>query len=339
MNCSNRFGLKAHLGQFSLMRILIAGGLGFVGGRVAQHLQQAGHQIVIGSRNAGGSHSWLPKAEVVQTDWGDECALEQICSGVDVVIQAAGMNAQDCAADPVAALELNGLATARLIGAASRVGVSRFIYLSTAHVYASPLTGIITEDTCPRNLHPYATSHHAGENAVLGISQRGKIEGVVLRLSNAFGAPAHKDVNCWSLLVNDLCRQAVQSGKMILRSSGLQQRDFVAMSEVCRIIEHLCSPVFESGDFGTYNVGSGLSQSVFEMGQLIRQRCKQVLGFEPEFQRTATGADEVSEMLAYRPDRLLKMGVNVSHDYNTEIDDLLAFCQVSYNKNHLGEGA
>jgi UDP-glucose 4-epimerase len=144
------------------MRILVIGGFGFVGGRVAKHLHRAGYSIVLGTRQAYSSPEWLRQAEVVQLHWHDAAALERSCRGVDVVIHAAGMNAQDCAADPVSALEFNGLATARLLAAAIRAGVQRFIYLSTAHVYASPLVGTITENTCPRNLHPYATSHLGG---------------------------------------------------------------------------------------------------------------------------------------------------------------------------------
>ncbi len=315
------------------MRILITGGHGFVGGRLGQHFHQVGHQIILGSRALTGRPDWLPHAEVAQIDWHDSRALEQICGGVDVVIQAAGMNAQDCAADPVAALEFNGLATARLLGAASRAGVKRFIYLSTAHVYASPLVGRITEDTCPRNLHPYATSHLAGENAVLSISQRGQIEGIVLRLSNAFGAPLHKDVNCWMLLVNDLCMQAVQNGKIVLRSSGLQQRDFIAMTEVCRVVEHLSCRDFDAPVPNVFNLGAGKSQSVLEMAQLIQRRCRRVLGFEPELQRPEMGADERHERLEYRTDRLAKMDINVSLDNNNEIDSLLAYVQASSNQN------
>src|SRR3546814_20189177 len=97
------------------------------------------------------------------------------------------MNAQNCAANPVEALEFNGVATARLVQAAARVGIRRFIYLSTAHVYCAPLTGTITEDTCPRNLHPYATSHLAGENAVLRAVKAGEISGMVLRFLNVLG--------------------------------------------------------------------------------------------------------------------------------------------------------
>jgi UDP-glucose 4-epimerase len=316
------------------MRILITGGFGLVGGRLGQHLHLAGHQIVLGSRNASDPPNWLAQAEVVKTSWNDGRVLEQICGGVDVVIHAAGMNAQDCAKNPVAALEFNGLTTARLVDAAIRSGVKRFIYLSTAHVYANPLIGTISEDSCPRNLHPYATSHLAGENVVLSA----KMEGIVLRMSNAFGAPVHKDVNCWMLLVNDLCRQAVLTRKMVLRSNGLQQRDFIAIAEVCRVVEHLSACDFNALLSGVFNVGSGVSQSVLEMAHLIQSRCRQLLGFEPELHRPEAGDNENYERLQFRLNGLSQMGVNVSNDNNSEIDGLLEFCR-SNCVQKLGESA
>ena len=312
------------------MRVLVAGGFGFVGGRLVEQLQQVGHKVTVGSRNIKNILEFLPNATVTQINWSDDKALEKICLGVDVVIQAAGMNAHDCAANPVAALEFNGLATARLCAAASRSGVSRFIYLSTAHVYASPLAGIITEDACPRNLHPYATSHLAGENAVLSTERRDKIEGIVLRASNIFGVPVNKEVNCWMLLVNDLCRQAVETGQMILHSNGLQERDFIPMTEFCRIVERLSSYDREVGPSGIFNVGSGVTYSVLEIAKIVGQRCKLVLGFEPKCQRSASSADETCERLVYRSDRLATFGLNVNVDLNAEIDRLLEFCKLSY---------
>lgn len=299
---------------------------------MAQHLRQVGHQIVLGSRKASNSPDWLPQAEVVQTNWKDGRALEQICNGVDVVIQAAGMNAQDCAADPIAALEFNGLATARLVAAASRAGVKRFIYLSTAHVYASPLTGTIDEENCPRNLHPYATSHLAGENAVFCTSQGGKIDSVVLRLSNVFGAPVTKEVSCWVLLVNDLCRQAVQTGKMVLRSSGIEQRDFLPMTDVCRAIEHIALRDFGASEPKLLNIGAGVSQSVLEIAQLIQQRCKWVLGYAPELQHPDANADARPQILEYRVDRQMEIGFRATVDNSTEIDELLLFCQATFSQ-------
>ena len=139
-------------------------------------------------------------------------------------------------------LERNGIPTI-VMGAAKDIvewcGVPRFLYFSTAHVYGSSLEGTITEQTCPRNLHPYATSHLAGEQAVLEAAQRGAIRGVVFRLSNAFGAPVSSEVNCWMLLVNDLCRQAVTTGELALRTAGLQLRDFVTLEDVTRAVLHV----------------------------------------------------------------------------------------------------
>jgi len=317
------------------MRVLITGGFGFIGGRLAVHLAQLGGQIVIGSRKVSSPPVWLPQAEVVQIEWDNAQALERICSGVDIVIHAAGMNAQDCATDPIAALAFNGVATARLVSAANRAKVQRFIYLSTAHIYANPLIGTITEETFPRNLHPYATSHLAGEQVVLSATQCGQTQGIVLRLSNAFGEPMQKDINCWMLLVNDLCRQAVQTRKLVLQTNGLQQRDFIRMSEVCSVTEQLAvvdNSKSISKQLGIFNVGAGTSLSVLDMALLIQQRCLQVLGFEPTLQRVQ-GRGNNHPLLDYRTDNLEAIGINCnSTDNATEIDGLLRFCQSTFTQ-------
>jgi len=314
------------------MRILITGGFGFLGGRLAQHLQLAGHHVMLGSRKVKGKPDWLPQGEVVQTVWSDAHALERICGETDVVIHASGMNAQECAVNPVAALECNGLGTARLVQSAGRVGVKRFIYISTAHVYGSRLQGDITEESCPRNLHPYATSHLAGENAVLSSSQLGEIEGIVLRLTNAFGAPVDKNVNCWMLLVNDLCRQAVQTGVMVLHTNGLQYRDFIPISDVCRLVEHACSSVIDTSSPFIMNAGSGIATSVLEMAQVIQQRCTYLMGYEPRITRPVDNGKEIAELMNYQSDRLARSGFMLENDRIHEVDMLLSFCHAFNTK-------
>ena len=312
------------------MRILITGGFGFVGGCLAVHLAQAGHQIILGTRHSIATPDWLPHAEVAKIVWDDETTLKHCCKDVDVIIHAAGMNAQDCAADPVAALTFNGLATARLVVAASQVNVKKFVYISTAHVYKSPLVGVITEETCPQNLHPYATSHLAGEHVILSAHARGELRSIVLRLSNAFGVPMHKDVNCWMLLVNDLCKQAVQTRKLVLQSSGLQHRDFIGLTEVCRITEKIIDSDW-SRQANIFNVGAGVSQSAIEMAQLIQQRCAEVLGFTPVLQHKQSEVDERHPTLTYQTDNLNTLGLSCKSQTNiVEIDRLLQFCQTTF---------
>lgn len=308
------------------MRILITGGFGYLGSRLAQHFaSQGGYDIVLGSRTFQKTPEWLPQAGVINVPWDSLSGLDDVCAGVDVIIQAAGLNAQDCFADPVAALEFNGTATGRLLQAAIRQKVRRFIYFSTAHVYASPLEGLITEATCPTSLHPYATSHRAGEDLVRHALQRDQIEGIVIRLSNAFGAPAHKDANCWMLLVNDLCRQAVETRKLVLRSSGLQQRDFITLEDVCCAAEHLLGLAREQCGDGLFNVG-GVSLSVWEMTRRVEARCKAVLGFSPEIVRPEPAVNEQIASLRYDCGKLQRTGFSLKDNVDKELDDTLMMC-------------
>ncbi len=309
------------------LNILITGGFGFIGGRLAVYLSQRGHSISLGTRSSAATPSWCKDASVVLINWEDSESLEQACHAIDVVIHAAGMNAQECAADPVAALAFNGVSTARLATAASRASVSRFIYLSTAHVYASPLVGTISEETCPRNLHPYATSHLAGENAVLEIAQRGKIESAVLRISNGYGAPTLIQANCWMLLVNDLCRQAVQLRQLKLRSGGRQLRDFISIGQISRVVADFAEN--DVGNIGNnvFNVGAGDSISVLQMTEIIQQRCGKVLGFTPQIQLNES-ARETAAPLQYRSEKLASRNLPTRAGVDLqEIDELLQFCQ------------
>ena len=313
------------------MKVLLTGGFGYLGGRLAQFFaSKTPYEILLGSREKTKPPEWCPKAEVVQTQWGSLTCLEHICSAVDAVVHLAGMNAQNCATDPVAALEVNAVATARLLHAAIRQGAKRFIYLSTAHVYGSPLNGVITEETCPVSLYPYAASHRAGEDVVRAANRRGEIEGIVIRLSNTFGAPAHKDANCWMLLVNDLCRQAVSTQSMLLRSSGIQRRNFVPMHDVCRAIDYLLHHPAQDRNRDVFNVGGDWSPPVWEMACLIQERCTVKLGFQPKLTRIIPQTGENSCDLDYRSDALRQAGFQPNANKVDEIDQLLNFCKTSF---------
>lgn len=312
------------------MKILITGGFGYIGGRLAQFLFQRGHSVYLGTRHQHNPPDWLPQANVVRMSWGGADELEQACKEMDAVIHTAGMNAYDCANDPAGALEFNGLSTIRLLQAATRQLVRRFIYLSTAHVYCSPLMGTITEETPTTNLHPYATSHRAGEEAVLRSSQRGELKGIVIRLSNAFGAPMHKDTNSWSLLFNDLCRQAVTTSAMILNSGGMQRRDFIPLLDACRAIEHLLSMPNDNLQQGVFNVGGEWAPTVWEVANLIQQQCQLVFNFQPTLSRAALPVEEQCHAFEYQSMRLTQTGFKYKVDRMAEIKNLLAFCRMSF---------
>lgn len=312
------------------MRILVTGGRGFVGGRISEYLSRQGHQVVIGSRQHQHPPIWLAESETALLNFDEQSSLRQACFNVEVVIHAAGMNAQDCAANPEAALISNGVHTTRLLSEACYEGVNRFIYISTAHVYANPLVGIINEQTCPTNLHPYATSHYAGECAVLNANQRDQTDGIVLRLSNAVGAPMEQDANCWMLLVNDLCKQAVQAKQLTLQSDGSQVRDFISLDAVCKVVSTLVEGRLGERVGGIYNLGSGISQTVLEVAQLVQQRCALILGFSPPIARKLLQYAQQSMPLHYQQTALSEIGIAPISNIVQEVDALLEYCKKAF---------
>jgi UDP-glucose 4-epimerase len=194
-------------------------------------------------------------------------------------------------------------------------------------VYRSPLVGEIDEKTCPRNLHPYASSHLAGENAVLyGSITQDDFTGIVLRLSNAIGMPVHKDVNCWMLVSNDLCRQAVTNRKIILNSSGQQKRDFVPMSYVSKVVIN----IINTDESKIYNVGSGFSLSIIAIAKLIINRYSKLFGYNVELVFSDNQRDFMSQDLIYGSIFDEKLKNDLMSDIELEIDNILKLCAELY---------
>lgn len=311
-------------------KILITGGLGYVGGRVAQHLAgDAQWQLCLTSRTAPAqTPDWLGQGSVAA--WRSDQDAAALLDGVDTVVHFAALNEIDSALDPVKALEVNGNDTVRLLLAAQQAGVKRFIYFSTAHVYGAPLAGHIDERTLPRPIHPYAITHKVGEDFVLAAHDQRKIEGVVLRLSNGFGAPIGAEVNRWTLIANDLCRQAVTTGRLVLKSSGLQRRDFVTLTDVARCVEHILGLPASALQDGLFNLGGASVLSMFELTQVIARRCEAVLGFTPPIERPAPRPDETAPDLHYDIAKLRATGFAWTSDMDSEIDATLRLCQRAF---------
>jgi UDP-glucose 4-epimerase len=266
-------------------------------------------------------------------DWLSDESLRKCCSGTDAIVHLAAMNAADCEANPISALEFNAVATARLLQAAVDEGVRRFLYLSTAHVYGSPLTGRISEATCANARHPYATSHRAGEDVVMSASDQGKIEGLVMRLSNAFGRPASANANCWTLLFNDLCRQVATGSSLQLRTSGLQRRDFITMFDVCRAIRHFLELPWDCAGARIFNVGGAWSPTVIEAAALVADRYEFLTGNRVKIHRPRPAKGQRAKGLTYDIGALASTGFILSGNPVAELDDLLTFSQREFGEN------
>jgi UDP-glucose 4-epimerase len=313
-----------------MTEILVTGAFGYVGGRVAKHLAQLGHTVRLGTRHPDTPPpAWLRKGAVTACDPLDDSQLQAACRGVQCVVHLAAVNENVCAVDPLLALNVNGAGTLRTLLAAIASGARRFIYLSTAHVYGAPLAGRIDETTLPKPLHSYAISHRTAEDFVLAAQARSEIEGVVLRLSNGFGAAERAEVDRWTLLVNDLCRQAVTAGRMVMRSSGDDARDFITLEDTARAVAHFAGLDRAALGDGLFNVGSGKAMPVRAVADLITQRCELLLGFRPAIVRPQSqGA--APAVLDYRIDRLRATGFEPACNMQGEIDSTLELCRNAF---------
>ena len=317
------------------MRILITGGLGFIGGRLAIALSKNGHEIYLGTRRNLRPPLWLPGAKIQVIDWESDESLRKSCFGSDVVVHAAGMSAKDCELDPKAAMNFNGNATSKLLEAAISNKVKTFFYISSAHVYSYPLEGVIDENTRPTNPHAYATSHLEGEVHVSKAREKGLINSTILRLANAYGVPAGPEVNCWVLLVNDLCLQAVTARQLKLATSGVNLRNFITLTDVCAVISKLIDDSENQNLPQILNIGNTHSNTVHEMAELIQNRCKDILGFSPNILLNNEDSYEVTNSLDFKSLYPNLFGKLVKNDRNSEIDELLNFCQTAFDSEGL----
>jgi UDP-glucose 4-epimerase len=299
--------------------ILVTGAGGYLGGRLVAHLRESGRPLRLVSRPGGTGEAAL------RGDLRDPAFARAALEGVTTVVHLAAPTEIESQANPLGAIDVTIAGTLVLLQAARAAGVARFLYLSTAHVYGE-LEGTIHEETVPRPIHPGAITHRAAEDFVLAAS-RGGPSGVVLRLSSVVGAPTRPEVNRWTLLANDLCRQAITTSQLVLRSAGLQWRDFVPMSDVCRAISHLIDLSDDRLDDGLYNVGSGDALRVIDLAERIRDRTAALTGAAPTIVRPDPGPDERRRPLTYSVDKLWGTGFNFGGSLDDELDATLVMCR------------
>jgi UDP-glucose 4-epimerase len=276
-----------------LGNVLITGAGGYVGGRLVAALAQEGTEPRALVREPA---RWLDIPQTVcDLCTVDADELTQACAGMDAVVHLAGEDEVVAAREPEVALGATVLASERLAGACRAAGVPRLVYVSTVHVYGERMGPGVTvhEDMRPEPRSAYAISRLASEHVIAAMAGE-RCQRIVFRLTNSVGAPADPSVDRWSLVANDLARQGALTGRLQLHSSGVQWRDFVALSDVCTTIAAACAPAGLNRAVlapGTYNLGSGTPATVLELAALVQDAFEQRTGSRPALQAPAPPED------------------------------------------------
>ncbi|MFI5125156.1 MAG: NAD-dependent epimerase/dehydratase family protein [Chitinophagales bacterium] len=314
-----------------MSRILITGGFGFVGGRLTRRLAED-HEVWVSSRRKPSDTKLRLHGNVRCIDHALLLSSETFPAFIDTVIHLAALNELDSVKFASEAIRVNIDETRIILENSIEQKVERFIYFSTAHIYGTPLHGTITEETLPFPTHPYAITHRSAEDYVVAATMQKRIWGTVLRLSNSFGAPVTSDVNRWSLLTNDLCRQAVEKGRLTLRSNGCQYRDFICLSDVEELISNMLIPA-KKPEHIIYNMGSGISMRLLDMADLIIQSAVTVLQKNITLELPAGCVAAREPELLYSINRLLSEGYRVQNDLTLELERLLVFCKENFTRH------
>ncbi|MEH7548333.1 NAD-dependent epimerase/dehydratase family protein [Neobacillus vireti] len=216
------------------MRAIISGSNGYFGSIACRYFQSKNWDIVKASRQ--------PDAHLhFDLDRPGDFANLLIKSQVDLFIHAAAANEVSCQSNPYQSIFQNVAGTKAALDFCVKNGIKYFVYLSTFHVFGTP-SGTINEQSVPCPMNDYGLSHLQAEDYVRMYTRLNKINGLVIRPSNFFGKPVNiAQCKRWTLVPLAFCKEAVTTGKIVLRTPGYQLRNFISVKDICRVIEHAYS--------------------------------------------------------------------------------------------------
>lgn len=311
------------------MRVVLLGGIGYVGGRVGQYLRSQGHHVRVTTRRPlQNVPHWLSADEVVQADLVDRAQLRAALADRDVAVHLAAPDEIDAAADPGAALRAGGELTWNTLAVLAECSPPPlFLYLSTFHVYGRNGCGALDEATVPQPVHPYGLGRYVGEIVTQTFRRQSGITALCIRMSNALGAPLSVDVPRWSLVGNDLCLQAVVTKRLVLKTAGAQRRNFLTLQDAARAIEFLALHADAWPSDGIIHLGSAMNLSIRELAERVAAEVTASLGFTPAIALATQAAAGHGQELSFRVDRLSAMGFTWTNHLEAEIRATLRLCE------------
>lgn len=160
-------------------RILITGANGFIGNNLMRHYQAQGAQVIGVDLNSQGNN-------IFSGDIANPDSFSHLLEDCHTIIHTAALVSN--AMTDADMWRVNVLATAKLIAAAERHGVKRFIQISSIVAYGNSAQGELDEQ---QPVHAdggsYVLTKLASEHAVLAAQARGSIELVIIRPGDVYG--------------------------------------------------------------------------------------------------------------------------------------------------------
>jgi len=242
------------------MNLLVTGGAGFIGSAFVRLIVAERSDIHIVTLDkltyAGNLENLAPVADhprhrFVQGDICDRSLVTSLLEGgaIDAIVHfAAESHVDRSILSPDTFIETNVRGTATLLDAARKVGLGRFLLVSTDEVYGDIDAPLEADETFPlKPSSPYAASKASADLLALSYVRTFKLPVVVTRASNNYG-PYQFPEKLIPLMISN----ALEGLPLPVYGDGMQVRDWLYVEDHCRGI----LAVLERGHDGdVYNIG------------------------------------------------------------------------------------
>ncbi len=259
-------------------RLLVTGGAGFIGSgfvRMFRKLHPGSRVTVLDKLTYAGNLANLeslsgdPCYRFIKGDICDPVAVKQAMEGCDIVVNFAAETHVDRSIERAHEFLLTDtFGVYVLLEEARRVGLKRFLQVSTDEVYGEILSGAATEESPLLARNPYAASKVGGDRLAYSYYPTYGLPTIVTRCSNNYGPYQHPEK-----LIPLFVTNALLDMPLPVYGSGRNTRDWIHVDDHCAAMIAILAAEDVEGE--TFNIGAGNEKSVLEIAGLILERLRQ----------------------------------------------------------------
>ncbi|MBI2549650.1 dTDP-glucose 4,6-dehydratase [Candidatus Woesearchaeota archaeon] len=257
------------------MRVLVTGGAGFIGSNFVRCLLESGSDFEVVNfdkltyagnlnslRDVSGSSRFKNRYKFVKGDICDAFAVEKAMSGCDAAVNfAAESHVDRSITDAQPFIRTNFTGTYVMIEVARKLGIRKFVQVSTDEAYGSRGSGHFTEDAMLNPSSPYSATKAAADLLALSYFKTHRFPVSVARSSNNFGPYQYPEK-----LIPLFITNALEDKPLPVYGDGLYRRDWLFVEDNCEAI----ALVMEKGKPGEiYNIGGGNEKANLEVTNAV----------------------------------------------------------------------
>lgn len=248
------------------MKVLVTGGAGFIGSHIVGKLLAQGYEVVVVDNMYTGCEDRLHpavtlyKADIASTELEDVMEFER----PDYVIhQAAQIDVQSSLHDPLHDAQTNILGTINLLVQCGKLGVTKFVYASSAAAYGHPESRAVDEQHPIRPISFYGVSKSTPEHYIRVCAELYGLSFVILRYSNVYGIG--QDPRGEGGVISIFMDRTLRGQPPIIYGDGEQTRDFIYVSDVANANVH----ALQYGRNITCNISCNKQTTINELTELL----------------------------------------------------------------------